>query len=382
MRGSIVKRGRDSWSVVVDLGMVNGRRKQKWFTVKGTRKDAEAERIRQLSSLQDGTFVDNTKMTVPEYLDYWLENHAKSAVSKKTFERFSEMIHNHLAPAFPMPLQKLRPVDVQTFFTKAEKSGRKDGKGGVSRQTIKHFYRLLKSSFKQAVRLQILKVNPLDAVTPPRVEKTEHRVLDVDGVLALLERAERSQIYPALLIAALTGMRRGEVCALRWQDVDLMKGQISVCRTLEQTAESLTFKEPKTKKSRRTIAMIPMLVSGLKSHKAEQAKIRLMMGTGYQDNGLIFCRMDGSPYPPNSLTTSYRSLIRSTHFKGLRLHDLRHSFATIHLQLGTPTKVISETLGHSNIGITLDTYSHVTPNMQDDAAARMQAAFQTAKDGR
>ena len=188
----------------------------------------------------------------------------------------------------------------------------------------------------------------------------------------LLNKLRSSSLYLPVLLAAATGMRRGELLALRWRDVDLSTSRATISQALEQTKEGVRFKTPKTDRSRRTIALPKFAVDALETHRKEQAEQRLKLGPAYESQDLVIARADGSPWPPDTFSTAFASFIRRSGLSRIRFHDLRHTHATQLLKQGVHPKVVSERLGHSKIGITLDTYSHVLPGMQEDAALRIE----------
>ena len=226
---------------------------------------------------------------------------------------------------------------------------------------------MLREALQRTIKWRLLIRNPADAAEPPRPEKKEIQALDESQTAALLAKAEGSRFYGPILIAVTCGVRRGELLALRWQDADLSARKISVMQSLETTRDGIRFKPPKTARGRRSIALPQIAVDALRKHRAEQNKERLLFGKDYQDNGLIFAMPDGSPWAPDKFTSSYVSFTRRVGLK-VRFHDLRHSHATQLLRQGIHPKIVSERLGHSTIGITLDTYSHVLPGMQEEAA--------------
>lgn len=380
MKGHIRKRGQKSWAIILDLGRDDtGKRRQKWHTVHGTKKDAQAELARLINEINTGEYIEPSKMLVREYLDRWLKDYAEQSVSPKTLERYQQIIENNVKPAIgSYALSKLKPLHIQSFYTDALTSGRKDGKGGLAPQTVLHFHRLLHRALGQAVRWQLLGRNPVDAATPPRPERKEMNALDDAQTATLLRRLESSRLYMPVIIAVTTGMRRGELLALRWKDVDLATGQITINQALEQTKGKVRFKSPKTDRSRRNVILPAFAIGLLKEHKRKQSEHRLKLGPAYEDNDLIFARPDGTVWAPDTLSTTFASFVRRSGLPHVRLHDLRHSHATQLLRQGIHPKVVSERLGHSKIGITLDTYSHVLPGMQEDAAAKIDTALRIA----
>lgn len=369
MRGHIRKRGR-SWCVVIYEGKdeATGKRRYRWYSGFRTRADAERELARLLHDLHTGTYVEPEKMTVAEYLRFWLGD-IRSRVAPTTYQRYEIIVERHLIPALGKhPLQKLRPTHIQAYYQEALEDGRLNGPGGLSKRTVLHHHRVLHEALEYAVRLQLLARNPVDAVRPPRPEKREMQVLDPEGVQRLLEAARHRRLYVAILLAVTTGMRRGEILALRWEDVDLEAGLIRVRQTLVQTKDGLQFTDPKTDHSRRVIRVGPAVVQALRRQRAQQAQEKLRLGPAYQDHGLVVARTDGQPYSPGEFSRTFTDLVRQAGFPHLRFHDLRHTHATLLLRAGTPIKAVAERLGHASAAFTLDTYGYSLPDMQETAA--------------
>lgn len=383
MRGHIKQRAKGSWSIVIDLGRdATGKRKQKWSTVRGTKKEAQAELTRLLNEINTGEYVEPSRMLVREYLKRWLKDYAEPSVSPKTNERYAQIIRDNINPALGnYQLSKLKPLHIQSFYTDCLTSGRKDGKGGLAAQTVLHFHRLLHRAFSQAVKWQLLARNPVDAVEPPKPQRKEMNAINEADTALLLDKLAGSVLFTPVMFAVTTGLRRGEVLALRWKDVNLDEGRITVNQSLEQTMDGLRFKSPKTERSRRQVPLPSVTLDLLKDHKRKQNEERLRLGPIYQNKDLVFPRPDGSPMPPDSFSTNFAAFIRRSGLKHIRFHDLRHSHATQLLLQGVHPKIVSERLGHSNIGITLDTYSHVLPGMQEDAVLKIDASLRLAMQG-
>ena len=380
MRGSIQKRGKSSWRLIFDLDRdQTGKRKQKTITFRGSRRDAEAEINRILAEIKNGGFVDPVNLTIDEYSRQWLA-HVATKTSTKTHERYEEIVQLGIIPHLgSMKLRNLRPMHIQNLYSMALKSGRKGGTGGLSGRTVLHYHRILKQALAQAVKWQLLASNPADAVEPPKPEEREMVVLDDDQMALLIDSTKGSYLYIPTLLALSTGMRRGEVLALRWSVVDLDRDTVSVIQTLEKTRKNgLQFKPPKTKKSRRNITLPNWTVSELRKHRVEQAEMRLRLGVGRDDNVLICCRFDGVPINPNTLTSGFASLVKSIEIPRVSFHGLRHSHATQLFKEGVHPKIVQERLGHSTIAVTLDLYSHVLPGMQENAAMMVDRALKAA----
>jgi integrase len=204
------------------------------------------------------------------------------------------------------------------------------------------------------------------------------RALDEAATAKLLRAASDSRLSLPILLAVTTGLRRGEILGLRWKDVDFQNSSLAVRQSLEQTRDGLTFKQPKTAKGRRVVALPTLAVEGLKRHKLKQVTTKLAFGAAYQDHDLVCARDDGTPWPPDTFSSAFVGLIRREEVQTVRFHDLRHTHATQLLRQGVHPKVVSERLGHATVGITLDVYSHVLPGMQAEAASRTDAALRAA----
>ncbi len=379
MRGHIRQRGQRSWAIVLDLGRdARGKRRQKWHKVAGTKRDAQRELTRLLRDLDTGTYVEPSQMTVGTYLEKWLRDYAKTNVSAKTFERYAEIARVHLIPALGhLPLARIQPLHIQDYYSVALESGRRDGHGGLSAQTVLHHHRLLRAALRQALKWQLLGRNPADAVEPPRPKRPEMRVLDAAETGRLVASTKGTRLFLPVLLAVTTGMRRGEILGLRWKDVDLKKATLAVRRSLEQTKGGIQFKEPKTQKGRRVVALPEIAVDALRSHKTRQAKHRLLLGRVYENGDLVCAKENGKPTVPADLSKSFARLLGRLEgdVPPIRLHDLRHTHATQLLREGIHPKVVSERLGHSTVAFTLDVYSHVLPSMQADAARSIDRAL-------
>lgn len=380
MKGHIRKRGDRSWSIVLELERgPDGKRKQKWHTVKGTKRDAERELARLVNEFNQGAYVEPHKLTLGEFLENWLENAARMRVSEKTRERYGDYCRKHFIPALGhVSLQKLHPMQIQSFYTDALKSGRLDGKGGLSARTVHHMHRVLNTALEQAVRWQLIIRNPVHAVTPPKPQYVEIGALDEARIGELLSQLGDNPLYRPVFLALATGVRRGELLALKWSNLSWNQKTISVREMLEQTRSGLRFKAPKTAKGRRAIDLPEVAIEVLRQQRAEQREFRVKMGPDYEDNDLIFALPDGCPWPPDRFSTHWAGFCRRNGFKGLRFHDLRHTHATQLLSAGVHPKVVSERLGHAGVGITLDTYSHVLPGIQREAAERINLGLTRA----
>jgi integrase len=332
--------------------------------------------------IDTGEHVEPTRMTVRVWLVKWLDT-VRQEVSPKTHERYSEIVNNFLTPALgSLALAKLAPNQIQEAYNRWARSGRLDGKGGgLSPLTRRYIHAVLKSALVRAVEQQLLPRNPADVFKKrlPKVERKEMVTLTVEESERLLEGIRRTRTYWPVMLALATGMRRGEIVALRWKNIDLDRGILRVVQSLEQTKTGLRFKDTKSSRSR-AITLPAFAVEELRRLKHEQAEELLALGIRQTTETLACCRVDGEPLQPRSVTHQFTLLRdRIKDLPRVRFHDIRHSHASQLLADGVHPKVAQERLGHSTIATTMDLYSHVTTTMQTEAAAKMDAAFQAAK---
>jgi integrase len=378
MKGHLRERSPGHWAIILDIpDPRTGNRRRKWHSFKGTKRQAQIESARLISIVQAGSYLEPSKTTVAEYLNKWLE-HIKSQVSPRTAERYDELARKNIAPLIgSIALTKLTPMAISTAYSTALASGRRDGGGGLAPRTVHHCHRVLKQALAQAVRWELLARNPADAVDPPKVERATMTTYDLKQTGELIGAMRGTGLFIPTLLAVLLGMRRGEIAALRWRSVDLDAGQVAVVESAEQMNGTVRLKPPKSGRAR-TVALAQTIIDELRAHRIEQAQSLLKLGVRLSEDHFVCAHADGRMMQPTWITHEWVRLIRGTDLPAYRFHDLRHAHATHLLASGAHPKVASERLGHSKVGITLDLYSHVMPGMQEDAAARADAALQAA----
>jgi integrase len=366
--GFINKRDGNSWQVGLSLGRDSkGKRKYHRTTVRGTKKDAERALTAILRERDLGTFIESSNMTLDEYLDQWLESAAKPRVSARTAYHYAALLRRYIRePLGHKRLEKLQALDIQRVYGGMLSRG-------LSARVVRHTHSALRNALGQAVKWGIIYRNPATLVELPKVPHKERRVLSPEEAQKFLKAAD---IMPKGLIfefALLTGMRPEEYLALQWKDVDLERGTAQVRRALVRHKGSWSFEETKTAKSRRTITLPAPLIRKLIVHKRSQSEWRLKLGSEWQAHDLVFCSETGTPLSIPNLTYRYfRPILVKAELLQIRLYDLRHSCATLLLIAEENPKVVSERLGHSTVVLTLDTYSHVLPTMQEKATARLE----------
>jgi integrase len=372
MKGHIRERAPGHWAIVIDLcDPATGKRRRKWHSFVGTKRKAQDECARLISSLQSGTYLEPAKITVGQFLDRWLED-VKARVTAKTQERYSEIVRKNINPLLgAVILTKLRPMQISEAYAKALSSGHRKGKGGLAPSTVRYLHVILKASMRQAVRWQILARNPVDAVDPPKIERTAMNTYDLAQTADLIEATRGTRMTITVILAVLCGLRRGEIAALRWRNINLDAAQLAVTESAEQTKAGVRYKTPKSGKGR-TVALSARVVNELRSHRVQQAQELLKLGVPLMDDAFVVAQADGSPLQPRTITHQWHLLLANNKaLPRIRFHDLRHAHATHMLASGVHPKIASERLGHSKVGITMDLYSHVMPGMQEDAAARV-----------
>lgn len=339
--------------------------------VEGTKRAAQLEKARLIASITRGDYAEPSKLTVGAFLDSWLD-HVSTRVAPRTHERYAEIARKNLAPLLGQAtLTKLRPDQIAAAYAKALKSGRRTG-GGLSPRTVHHMHRILKQALALAVKWGVLTKNPAASVDPPKVERISMKALDAAQTAHLLAHFRPTRMYVPVLLAVLCGLRRGEVAALTWRAVNLERGQMAVAASAEQTKAGVRIKETKSGRARTAI-------DELRRHRLHAAEEPLRLGAKVGPDTPVVAQEDGSPLQSNSLTHEFvRILGKSKTLPTIRFHDLRHTHATHLLAAGVHPKIAQERLGHSTIGVTLDLYSHVMPGMQEDAAAKVDAALRLA----
>jgi integrase len=320
-------------------------------------------------------------MTVAVFFERWIE-HMQGQVSARSLERYTELARKNLAPLLgALALSKLQPAHISQAYAKALASGRRDGTGGLSARTVTHMHRVLHEALQQAVVWRLLANNPAAFVKPPKVQRAEMKTYDLQQTAELLQALRGNRMFIPTLLAGLCGLRRGEIAALRWRHVRFEAGHISIEQSAEQTHAGVRYKPPKSGRAR-TVAMGATVAAELRVHRLAQVQALLSIGVRLTDDTFVVTQADGSPVQPNTLTHNWVIECAKIGLPRIRFHDMRHTHATHLLASGVHPKVASERLGHSKVGLTLDTYSHVLPNMQVDAAALVDDALQAALQSR
>jgi integrase len=371
MRGHIRERSPGHWAIVLDhQDPMTGRRKRRWHSFKGTKREAQIECARLIAEQQSGGAIDPNKISLGQFLDRFQTDWVATHVSPHSNERYGYVLNHVRQHLGGRPIQKLRPTDLATFYAALAREG-------LAPRTIRLIHTVLHRALGQAKIWGVIRDNPADLAKPPKAPDQETSMLQPDQAAALLERLHGNPLYLLVSLALGTGMRRSEILGLRWQDVNLDAGQVTIEQALEETrARGIRVKGPKTKHGRRTISLPAHLVAELRQHWREQQEQRLGMGLGKApDSASVFATADGGHLSPNALSKSWPRIMAAIGMPGVTLHSLRHTHASMLIASGMDILTISRRLGHSSPTITLGVYGHLIRGTDDRAAQIMEAAF-------
>lgn len=358
--GNIKKRTDGRWEARITLD--DGKRKS--FYGK-TRQEVSRLLTEALRNRDTGIGVLSDRQTTAQYLESWLET-TKHTLKPRTWKRYTELVRLHIIPIIgSISLSKLTAQQVQALYARKMEQG-------LSSTTVHHLHAVLHRALDRAVRLGLVYRNASDMVDAPRMRHHEMATLAAEQARALLTAAKGDRLEALYVLALATGMRQGELLALKWRDVDLEGGSLQVRATLQNTGSEYLITEPKTASSRRRVALPVAAVDALRHHRERQAVERAQLGAAWEDNDLVFPNGLGRPLDNiNLLKYWFLPLLKKAGLPRIRFHDLRHTAATLLLGQGVNIKVVSEMLGHADVSITLRVYAHVMPHMQREAVHAM-----------
>lgn len=377
MRGYVVKKGNQYYAVIYEgLDPTTGKERRRWHPGGPLKRDAERLVNELVKRKDDGTYRGPDRLTLGEYLTTrWLPGQV-SQLSPSTYDSYRRNIDLHVIPRIGgVPLQKLAAEDLDGLYAALSTAGgRRDGKkGGLSPKSVRIVHAILHKALSDARRKGTLTRNVAEVADPPKsrsaAKRAEIRVWTPEELHAFLDLAADNRNQAAWFLTSHTGMRRGEVLGLRWGDVDLEARRLSVCQAVILVAYKLTLSDVKTDAGRRPIDLDDRTIAMLRTWRKRQLEERMLVGpNAYQDQDLVFARPDGTPINPDAFSQSFDRLVARSPLPRIRLHDLRHTHASVLLKAGVPVKVVSERLGHANPAFTITVYQHIIPGMQADAA--------------
>ena len=379
--GSITREQNGRWSFIVDLPEVNGKRRQLRRRGFPTKKAAQAQMTALLADKNRGVVVAPNRVAFGEYLlEVWLPAR-RSSLRPSTAAAYEGTIHNYvLADLGRTRLQAVDGAALNRLYHRLLTEGRTESRRGLgpglSPKTVRNVHGVLTRALKDAVRWGHVQRNACDTADPPRGRVPEMRVWTGDDLRRFVKATASHRWAAVWILMASTGMRRGEVLGLRWTDIDLKGATVTIRSTRIRYGKTTATSTPKTARGNRTIAAGPATLAALKGWKRAQTAERLMVGSEWQgDHGLVVTNIDGSAPNPEAFSNLFAKLVRAAELPPIRLHDLRHSYATAALAAGVPVKVLSQRVGHADVGVTLAVYAHVMPGDDEDAARRADALF-------
>lgn len=370
MQGRIEKRG-NKYSYIIDIGRDPVTKKRKRKRVSGFESERKARKamIDMMADINKGGYVEPTNKRFNEYLDDWLA-HKKNRVAYSTYLHYEGYIKNHIKPALgDNKVQDLKPLQIQLFYDSLLDAGT------LSERSIHHIHRIISNALNLGVRLGEIQRNVATAVDPVPVKKKELEYWDIDDVNKFIDSARGHMHFIAFYLAIFTGMRQGEILGLKWDAIDFDNKTIHVHRAIKRKNGGYELKDLKNDSSYRSISMSESLLFELKKHKNKQNEHKLKTGEDYDDQGFVVATALGTFVLPTNIGRTFRLLIAKLEVKKIRFHDLRHTHASLLFKQNVHPKIVQERLGHSTIQITLDTYSHMLPNMQEAAAQKLDEIF-------
>jgi integrase len=335
-----------------------------------TRGEVSEKLTKAMADRDGGLVFDADGVRVGEYLGRWLVDSVRDTVRPTTYERYEQIVRTHIRPVLgSAKLKDITPAHARGLY-------REKLEAGLSPRTVQYIHVTLHKALKQAVQDGLIPRNATEAVKAPQVRREEMHPLSVGQTRALLEAAREERLEALYVLAVHTGLRQGELLGLKWEDADFEAGTLQVRRSLATAKGGPVLAAPKTRGSRRTVKLTRGAVEALRGHLQRQLEEIDRAGSLWRENGLVFASETGEPLDRRYLTSRrFKALLRRAGLPDIRFHDLRHTCATLLLSKNVNPKIVSEMLGHASIAITLDTYSHVLPNMRDQAAAAMENAL-------
>lgn len=363
MKGYVRKRG-NTWSFTIDVGknVITGKRKQKTKGGFKTKKEAAAAMNEFIYEVNKGTWIEPQNILLKDFALEWIQNY-RHQLRETTAEQYESKILNWIIPALGhYKVQDIKPIHAQTFS--------RNLLDNLEPSTAHKIYAIAKLVMNHAVNMEIISVNPLNKVSIIKETKRHVETWSFDQLKLFLNIAKKHNefYYRIFVLAAYTGLRKGEILGLRKEDVDFERQVIYIKQSIAETKKGVQVSPLKTPSSYRQVAIDPFLLSILKEQIHKNNEMKLKLGLEYQDAGLVFCHVDGIPYRPTSLNRPFRKLIELSGVPEIRFHDLRHTHASLLLEMNVNPKIVADRLGHSTVKITLDTYTHVSLGLQSDVA--------------
>jgi len=372
------------FQITVELGTdpTTGKRLQKFYTVRGGKRKAEREAARLLTAAQAGELVTPDKITVGEFLELWLEKYVQRHCRPKTIENYTYHLTKHVIPCLGhVKLAKLKTLQLEDYYADRQASGRLKGEGGLSAQSVLHHHRVLHEAFEHAIKWGYLLKNPAQHATPPRVNARDPQVLTEDESFLVIRAARDTRYYLPILLAVFMGLRRGEALGLRWPAIDWERKSLRVQEAYIQLDAGAEFGPTKTHRSKRPVTLPEFLIDALLEEKVAQEARKVEFPEVYKDQGLVCCKPDGEPWPPEPFGKGFSTWLKKLPVPSITFHKLRHSHISQALERGENLAVISSRVGHTSKAFTLDRYGHALTGADAGLAARLNERIQKGMNG-
>jgi integrase len=362
--GNIYQRTDGRWAARLSLGYRDGKRDRR--SLYGETRGEVADKLRlAIQAQRDGVLAAPSRLTVDQFLASWLEDVARVRLRPRTYCSYVQVVRLHVSPHLGrLPLRTLSPHALQKWINALHG-------GGLGARTCQYARAILRSALSQALRWGHVTRNAASLIEIPRVPRHEITPLRPDQARAVLAVAREHRLGALFTVALALGLRQGEALGLRWGAVSFTARQIEVRSALQRVGGQWRFVEPKSARSRRTVALPRVVVVALRAQRLRQRRERLLAGAAWREHDLVFSTRVGTPIEASNLTKTFRTVLARAEVPRVRFHDLRHTAATFLLAQGVDSRTIMETLGHSQISLTLNTYAHVLPSLQKDAAEKM-----------
>ena len=371
--GTIFRRADGRWAGSATLDWQGGKQRRKYVYGR-TRREAHGKLTTLLDAQQAGRVIPTGKQTLEQFLNRWLEDVVRPSVRPYTHDSYAQLVRLHISPALGTTrLDKLTPQSVQVLLNQKRKDG-------LSPRTVQYLRTVLRLALSQALKWDLVSRNVAALTNPPHVPKTEITPFGPGELKTFLKAVEDEPLEALFVVTATAGLRRGEVLGLLWDNVDFKKGQIQVRHAVQRIDGKLRLVETKSARSR-LVELTTLAIEALTRHRRRQLEQRLAAGKSWQDFDYVFTNRKGTPLEARTVWRAFKRILAKAGLRDQRFHDLRHAAATLMLSEGVNPKVVAEMLGHSKIAVTMDLYSHVTPTMQVDAVARIDAALGTSRRG-
>ena len=359
-----------SYQITIEGGYdeLTGKRIRAYKNVKGSKREAKSVMHKMITEMEEGKLSHRSKKKVNEWMDEWLDNYLPN-IEETTRKGYRDKINRYIKPTIgDIYIKALRPEHVQRMVNDMLDDG-------LAPKSIRDAYNNINAAMKKAVKLRLIPYNPCEAVELPKLKKYRAKVYPIEMIHTLLDTAMDTDMYLPVFLLVMVGLRRGELLALKWDDIDFENNVLKVRRNMVNGENGFIIKAPKSEAGIRDIHLGEDVMSVLREARMQYTYDAFSYGVGFQNLGFVIRQQDGSPYKPDSMTQKWQRFIKAYNLPKIRLHDLRHSNATALISAGVNPRVVQQRLGHSDVNITLNTYTHVLPEMDIEAASKLDSVI-------